>query len=93
MAILRPQFPSHHLNADSMTDSHNAETPAEPLFTVAEVEQLSDDDVTAGRAIGKMLSALFLYTVLAMTLVTWWTFRSISSDSSGAPAETVEQAH
>lgn len=77
----------------TMSDSPEAETNDEALFTVAEVEQLSDDDVTAGRAIGKMLSALFLYTVLAMSLVTWWTFRSVSSDQAaeteaGATADT-----
>ena len=67
-----------------MSDATETETSAKPLFTVAEVEQFSDDDVTAGRAIGKMLSALFLYTVFAMILVTWWTFRSVDADQIGA---------
>lgn len=51
----------------------------EPLFTAVEVEQFEADDVVAGAAIGKMLSALFLYTILVMTFVGWWTYSSIHS--------------
>ena len=39
-----------------MSDDQATETSSEPLFTVAEVEKLTNDDVIAGRAIGKMLS-------------------------------------
>ena len=63
-----------------MSDSHATESLAEPLFTVAEVEQLTNDDAIAGRAIGKMLSALFLYTVFAMIIVSSWTYWSLMSD-------------
>ena len=79
---------------DAMSDSHATESPAEPLFTVAEVEQLTNDDAIAGRAIGKMLSALFLYTVVAMIIVTSWTYWSVVTnytsesvtDAASAPA-------
>ncbi|MCP4787513.1 MAG: hypothetical protein GY903_25640 [Fuerstiella sp.] len=54
----------------------------EPLFNPAEVRQFEADDVVAGKAIGKMLSALFLYTVLAMSFVAWWTFSTVSEDRS-----------
>ncbi len=72
-----------------MSHSAETETPDEPLFSVAEVEQFADDDVTAGRAIGKMLSALFLYTVFAMLLVTWWTFSSVDSEQAAGPEVNV----
>lgn len=71
---------------DVMSDSHTIETPAEPLFSVTEIQQFSDDDTTAGTAIGKMLAGLFLYTVFAMTLVIWWTHEAVETDH-GARSE------
>ena len=60
----------------------------EPLFTAVEIEQFEADDVVAGSAIGKMLSILFLYTVLAMSFVAWWTMSSVSSQHGASePAE------
>ncbi len=70
---------SHYVIHDAMSDSHATESLAEPLFTVAEVEQLTNEDAIAGRAIGKMLSALFLYTVFAMIVVSSWTYWSFVS--------------
>lgn len=72
-------------------------SPAEdPLFTPVEIEQFEADDVVAGSAIGKMLSILFLYTVLAMTLVGGWTYMSVISEDRGntdASAETSNGHH
>ncbi|MEQ9411749.1 MAG: hypothetical protein RIK87_28800 [Fuerstiella sp.] len=62
-----------------------------PLFTAVEVEQFDADDVVAGSAIGKMLSLMFLYTVLAMTFVVWWTYSSVSESQNNAD-ETTEHA-
>jgi len=62
-----------------MTDDAHADTPAEALFTEAELAQLDADDEDAGRALGKMLSSFFLYTVVAMSLVAWWTYRWMNS--------------
>lgn len=72
----------------SHSDHHEAPAaaPAE-LFSPAEVEQFAADDVTAGGAIGKMLSALFFYTVIAMGIAGWWTWSSINArtaDAAGA---------
>jgi hypothetical protein len=50
--------------------------PIKELFNRQEVAQFDADDVTAGRAIGKMLAIFFLYTVIAMSIVAWWTHRS-----------------
>jgi hypothetical protein len=50
-----------------------APVPALP-FTERQIEQFDADDGDAGRAIGKMLATFFLYTVIAMTIVAWWTF-------------------
>jgi hypothetical protein len=76
----------------AMSDA-TAEHSETPLFTVTEIEQFDADDVTAGRAIGKMLSILFLYTVFAMSLVSWWTFRSIRAHSEAQAPATDHQAH
>ncbi|MCP4173778.1 MAG: hypothetical protein GY758_23740 [Fuerstiella sp.] len=67
--------------------TETATTENEPLFTATEVQQFEADDVVAGTAIGKMLSALFLYTVLAMSFVTWWTYSSLS-ENHGQSANT-----
>ena len=53
---------SDHASHDAASASQDA-----PLFSAVEVEQFSADDVTAGGAIGKMLSALFLYTIFSST--------------------------
>lgn len=37
-------------------------------FELTELKQFGEDDAEAGRAIGKMLSLFFVYTVLAMTV-------------------------
>ncbi|MEX2286134.1 MAG: hypothetical protein WD648_03530 [Planctomycetaceae bacterium] len=50
--------------------------PIKELFDRHELAQFDADDVTAGRAIGKMLSLFFLYTVIAMGIVAWWTYSS-----------------
>lgn len=52
------------------------ESSAAELFDQAELRQFEADDVEAGRAIGKMLSILFIYTVIAMSLVSLWTVAS-----------------
>ena len=75
-----------------MSDSHATESLAEPLFTVAEVEQLTNDDAIAGRAIGKMLSALFLYTVFAMIIVSSWTYWSVIADRAAEAATDAASA-
>lgn len=76
---------SHH-------DDHGADET--PLFSAVEVEQFSADDVQAGGAIGKMLSALFLYTVIAMGISSWWTYSSIMSDkASASDSHSSDQAH
>jgi hypothetical protein len=85
-----------------MTEAHsNPETPHataeadKPLFTAAEIEQFGADDGEAGGSIGKMLSALFLYTVVAMSIAGWWTWSTINARNTGAagPAGHQEAAH
>ncbi|MGZ0172283.1 MAG: hypothetical protein ACKVHE_22305 [Planctomycetales bacterium] len=49
-----------------------AETP-EPLFSNADLREFESEDVAAGRIICKMLSILFIYTLIAMSIVSFWT--------------------
>ncbi len=79
------------MHTETMTESAN--TSDKPLFSAVEIEQFEADDVIAGSAIGKMLSILFLYTVLAMSLVGKWTFDSKQSDEPVTPATTEEASH
>ena len=57
-----------------MTDDSHPVSNSEPLFSDSELAQLDADDADAGRALGKMLSSFFLYTILAMSLAAWWTY-------------------
>ena len=50
----------------------SAETP-EPLFSNADLREFESEDVAAGRIICKMLSLLFIYTLIAMSIVSFWT--------------------
>jgi hypothetical protein len=49
----------------------------EELFTENDLDQFGADDNEAGRAIGKMLSLFFLYTVIVMTITGIWTYVTI----------------
>lgn len=44
------------------------------LFSEDEIRQFAADDAEAGRRIGKILATLFVYTLIAMAIVTCWTF-------------------
>ncbi len=48
-------------------------------FDKTELEQFDKDDVTAGSAIGRMLAVIFLYTILAMSIAGWWTYRALTN--------------
>jgi len=50
---------------------------SEPHFSREEVRQFDNDDAEAGRRIGKILTALFVYTLIAMSIVIWWTLRTV----------------
>ncbi len=69
-----------------MSDTASTAAPEDQseLFSAVEIEQFGADDVTAGGAIGKMLSALFLYTVVAMGIAGWWTYSSITAQEASA---------
>jgi hypothetical protein len=60
-------------------DAHAAaaSAQAEGLFTRDEIEQFDADDENAGGTIGKMLALFFLYTVIVMSVVAWWTYDSV----------------
>ncbi len=69
------------------TDTHATTEPAghtveavglDELFQPDELADFVADDQKAGRAIGKMLALIFLYTIFAMTIVGAWTW-SVSS--------------
>ena len=70
-----PSILTHKRQPEIMTEQ--TATTEEPLFEDDELAQFDADDVTAGGAICKMLSLFFLYTVIAMALVGYWTYSSL----------------
>lgn len=59
-----------------MSENHAHEPAAatEPLFDKAELAEFVAADQLAGRQICKMLSALFVYTLIAMSTAATWTY-------------------
>jgi hypothetical protein len=53
----------------------------EPLFTREELRRFEEDDTEAGRRIGKILTSLFVYTLIAMSVVIWWSLTVIKQRS------------
>jgi hypothetical protein len=51
---------------------------SEPLFCREEIRQFDSDDTEAGRRIGKILTTLFVYTLVAMSIVIWWSLSVIN---------------
>ncbi len=47
------------------------------LFSRRELREFAAEDAQAGRAIGKILVTLFIYTIVAMTIVIIWTYRTV----------------
>ncbi len=58
--------------------SHTVEDTDQLPFDQKQIAEFDADDVTAGRAIGKMLAFFFLYTVIVMAIAALWTFNAIS---------------
>ena len=70
-----------------------AASEEKPLFDRQEIEFLESEDVKAGRALGKMLSLFFLYTILAMGLAAWWTWDSIFARGGHSSVDTSAPNH
>ncbi len=68
--------------------------PAVP-FTGQQIDQFDADHGDAGRAIGKMLALFFLYTVVVMSGVGYWTFKTRPTSKRPSPlaAEKTEATH
>ena len=72
--------PAGHPDSEHHAATAVAE-PAPPPFDHHDVSYFKVDDAQAAGAIGKMLVAFFFYSLLAMSLVTWWAF-AVSRDAA-----------
>jgi hypothetical protein len=59
----------------------------EPDFDGQEVKQFGTEDGQAVTVIGKMLVSFFLYSLIVMLLVGYWTFRTFRFEADKVPAE------
>ena len=55
-------------------DAHDAAPASAELFDKSELLEFEEADKAAGRTICKMLSALFIYTLVAMSVAASWTY-------------------
>lgn len=67
-----------------MSETHSAAEP--PSFTEAEILRFQKDDLTAGKFIGRTLVLIFLYSVIVMAGVVWWTQNSLDERSESPTA-------
>ena len=76
-------MPASHRTSDASQSSRYSsdndfnQDEAPSLFSREELRQFAADDAEAGRRIGKILTALFIYTIVAMSIAIWWSFRTI----------------
>ena len=76
-------MPDMHGASDGRYETHNnpesrvRQDDGASLFSRDEIRQFAADDAEAGRRIGKILSALFIYTLLAMSVAIWWTMKTV----------------
>ncbi len=85
----------HVQTADVHAPAVAAVAVAAVPFTGQQIDQFDADDGDAGRAIGKMLALFFLYTVVVMSGVGYWTFKRAASveAAKSAAAEKAEATH
>jgi len=60
--------------AHSTSETGHETAPDEDLFNKTDATYFDAEDGHAGNVIGKMLALFFLYTVVVMSLVAYWTF-------------------
>lgn len=48
-------------------------------FTSLERREFAADDSQAGKTIAKILCALFMYPLIVMAIVIWWTMRTLGN--------------
>lgn len=72
-------LPTSHQTFDGNQPSRSdyAQGDGQSLFSCEELTQFEADDVQIMSRIGKILSALFVYTVVVMSVAIWWTFRTV----------------
>ena len=63
-----------HWTSDASQQNQDDE---QSLFSREELTQFEADDIQIMSRIGKILSALFVYTVIAMSVAIWWTLRTV----------------
>ena len=77
--VSRAGYHVHDATEREMSEHTPHSGPAAPEldFEHDELEGFDADDVTAGRALCKMLSLFFLYTVIGMAIAGYWTATSL----------------
>lgn len=64
--------------ATSNPESKDQTIAPDELFQKTDLTYFDSEDGHAGNVIGKMLSLFFLYTVVVMALVAYWTFAVVA---------------
>ena len=78
-------LPATHRTSEASQSTRHSPSPdrdvdqdePQSLFNREDLHQFAADDAEAGRRIGKILAALFIYTFVAMGVAIWWTFRTV----------------
>lgn len=73
--------------------SESTATAALPEFTDEELAQLRKDDLFAGKFIGRTLVLIFLYSLMIVGGVAWWTHGIVSerAEAASSPSTTTDE--
>lgn len=84
----------HGHGGAAVAEAPHAPAAGELRFEKSEIQQFSDEDSLAGRAIGKLLAFLFCVLLVLMTGATIWTVyhQNASHDPHAVPATPSDHA-
>ena len=74
------------MHSHSVAEAHQTITAtlagSQPVFTDRAWSEFGSEDAYAGQFIGKMLCAFFIYSLIVMAGVWWWTYRAAYSSTA-----------
>lgn len=79
--VLKSAFPpmptTSQVQLEVVGRSEPKTEPEDPIFSREEIAEFRKQDVEAGSFVAKVLCAMFAWSVFILSVVVWWTFRTV----------------